>query len=466
MQIEQVSAEGLKREFKVVVPAEDVDVKVNSKLKELSQQVQMKGFRPGKVPVKLLKQMHGRAVLGEVLEEMVNETSKKALDDNDLRPATQPSIEITTFDDGTELEYKMSVEVLPEFEIADLSKLELTKQIAEVPEDRVEDALNRLAQDQKTFTKVEEDREAVEGDALMIDFVGSVDGEEFEGGAAEDMQLVLGSGQFIPGFEDQLIGKKAGDKVDVNVTFPEEYGAEHLAGKDALFKVEVKELREGAEPEINDEMAKNLGLEDLEALKKVMGERIGEEYNNFTRMHLKRAVLDALDEGHAFEVPEGLYNAEYDTLIGQKLQEAGIETPAEEHDHDHDHDHDHAPKRPDDSKLSQEDRDEVAKLANRRVRMGLVISEIGRINKLEVGAEELNREIMRQASQFPGQERAVMEYFQKNPEAMAQIQMPLFEDKVIDYIVELAQVTEVKVSPEDLTKDPDADEESAAETAE
>ncbi|MEC9347356.1 MAG: trigger factor [Pseudomonadota bacterium] len=475
MQIEQVSADGLKREFKIVVPADTVEARVTKKLGEIGRQVQMKGFRPGKAPAKLIRQLYGKSVLGEVLEETLNESSKQALDDNDLRPAMQPTIEVTGFDEGQALEYTMSVEIMPDFQITDLGSLKIEKLKAEVEDDKVEDALRRLAEDQKVYTAIEEARPAQSGDQLVIDFVGKVDDVAFEGGKGEDVQLVLGSGQFIPGFEDQLVGANTGDAVEVKVTFPAEYGAAHLAGKDAVFDVTVKEIRAAADATIDDELATRLGLENLEALKGIMRERIGEEYAQATRMRLKREVLDKLAETHDFEVPQGMVKQEYEAIVRQARAEAGEDVDdGHDHDHDHDHhdhdhdhdhhdhDHDHAhhdhahEAKPVDEGMDEAQKEELRALAIRRVRLGLLLAEIGRQNNLEVGAEEVNREIMRRARNFPGQERMVMEYFQKNQDALMQIRAPLFEDKVIDFICELAEVTERAVSLEELTADPDA----------
>ncbi|ANK81176.1 MAG: hypothetical protein TEF_10485 [Rhizobiales bacterium NRL2] len=477
MQIEQLSAEGLKREYKIVVPAEDVEAKMSAKLKELSGQVQMKGFRPGKVPPKLLRQMYGKSILGEVLEETLNESSQKALEDNDVRPAVQPSIEIESFDEGQDLAYKMSLEILPDFEIADLSSLEVERLTAEVPDETVDSALERLAQDQTTYEKIEEDRPAAEGDAIVIDFVGKVDGEPFEGGAGEEVQIVLGQGQFVPGFEEQLVGKKAGDETVVTITFPEEYGAKDLAGKEANFDVTVREIRAARAATIDDDFAKQLGLDDLAALRETMRGRIAEEYGEIGRMRLKREVLDKLAERHDFEVPPGMVETEYDQIVRQAKAEDGQQDDHDhdhdhdhehdhEHDHDHDHEHDHEHDHPPvDEGLDDEKKDEYRKIAERRVRLGLVLAEIGRENKLEVTPDEVNREIMKQARNFPGQERMVVEFYQKNPDAMQRLRAPVFEDKVIDFIVEMAKVSERKVSPEELSADPDADEENAAASA-
>lgn len=456
MQVEELVSEGLKREYRIVVTAGEVEDKMSAKLKELSQQVQMKGFRPGKVPPKLLRQMYGKNVMGEVLEETLNETSQKALEDNEVRPAVQPSIEIEKFDEGEDLEYKMSLEILPQFETTDLSALEVEKLVAEVSDDTIDEAVNRLAQDQKAYVKIEEDREAVDGDAVVIDFLGKVDGEPFEGGAGEEHQLVLGSGQFIPGFEEQLVGKKAGDETDVNVTFPAEYGAAELAGKDAVFEVKVREIRAAEDPEINDEFAKQLGLEDLNMLRDTMKDRIAEEYGEIGRMRLKREVLDRLAEKHDFEVPPGMVQSEYEQIVREAV---GAEEEAHDHDHDHDHDHAHDEKAVDEG-VDEEKKQEYRDIATRRVRLGLVLAEIGQQNKLEVGPDEINREIMKMARNFPGQERQVLEFYQNNPQAMQNLRAPIFEDKVIDFIAEMAKVTEKAVSPDELAADPDAEDEA------
>ncbi|MCG8695713.1 MAG: trigger factor [Minwuiales bacterium] len=452
MQVVQNAAEGLKREFTITVPADEIATKVTEKLASLRQQVNMKGFRPGKVPVNLLKKMYGQAVMGEVLEETVNASSQQALQDGELRPATQPKIEVQKFEEGSELEYTMAVEVMPEFDPMDFGKLELERLTAEVEESRVDEAIANIAEQQKTFEPISGNRKSKKGDALLIDFAGKVDGEAFEGGTATDFQLELGSGRFIPGFEDQLIGAKAGEKSNVEVTFPEDYQAKELAGKAAVFEVEVKEVREAKAVEVNDDFAKQMGLDDLDALKNAVRGQLEQELSGMTRMRLKRSLLDALADNHDFEVPPGMVDSEFQQIVGQLRAQQG------DAGHDEDHDNEKVD-------ATEEEKSEYMPIAERRVRLGLLLAEVGQRNSIDVNADEVNRAIMEQARRFPGQERQVMEFYTKTPEAMAQIRAPLFEDKVVDYILEMAKLTDRPVSAEELARDPDDETESSEKKA-
>ncbi len=439
MQVTQTSSEGLKRDFTVVVEAAEIESKVTEKLTTVGQQVRLPGFRPGKVPMNILRQRFGRSVMGEILEETVNETSQKALNDNDLRPAQQPKIEITKFDEGEDLEFTIEVEVMPDFEPMDFSKLKLEKLVSDVADDKVDEALEQIAGQQKNFKKVARNRKSKEGDALLIDFVGKVDGVAFEGGTAEGHQLELGSGQFIPGFEDQLIGQKGGDEVAVNVTFPENYGSEELAGKEAVFDVTVHEVQEAAPVEIDDEFAKKMGLDDLAALKDAVRGRMEEEYGQQSRQTLKRNMLDALADNHSFDVPPGMKESEFNSIWEQFTQE--LERSGQ--------------KMEDQDQSEEELKAEYTDIAERRVRLGLLLAEVGRINNIDVSNEEVQQAMIAQARNFPGQEQQIFEMFQKNPEMQNSLRAPIFEDKVVDFIAELATVTEKKVSVEELTADPD-----------
>ncbi|MCC3306143.1 trigger factor [Sneathiella sp. HT1-7] len=442
MQITQTNSDGLKRDFTVVVEAAEIDTRVTERLTTVGAEVKLPGFRPGKVPMSILRQRFGKSVMGEVLEQTVNEMSQKALDDNELRPAQQPKIEITKFDEGTDLEFTLEVEIMPDFKPMDFSKLKLEKPVADVEDEKVDEALKEIAGQQKNFVAVSKNRKSKEGDALLIDFLGKVDGEAFEGGAAERHQLELGSNSFIPGFEEQLIGAKGGDDLDVKVTFPENYGAEHLAGKDAVFEVKVHEVQEAADVEINDEFAKKLGLDDLNALKEAVRGQISQQYSQMSRQLLKRSMLDAMAEAHDFDVPPGMMQGEFDSIwqqFEQELEQSGQ-------------------KLEDQDKSEEELRAEYNDIAERRVRLGLLLAEVGRINNIEVSQEEVNQAMVAQARNYPGQEQMIFEMFQKRPEMQAQLRAPIFEDKVIDFISELATITEKKVSVDDLMKDPDEEE--------
>ena len=441
MQVTETSAEGLKRQYTITVEADVIDNKLDEKLKQLAGRIRLPGFRPGKVPVGHLRKLHGDALMGEVLEETVNDTTREALEKNELRPAMRPNIEITSFERGSALEYKLSVEVLPEIVPGDLSKVKLEKQTAPVGDDDIEEALKRIAEGQKAYKAAAKTYKAKKDDAVVIDFVGKRDGEPFEGGTAEDYELVLGSNSLIPGFEDQLIGAKTNEKRDVNVTFPADYGSEDLAGKDAVFEVTVKEVKKPVDAVIDDELAKKLGLESLEQLRERLKEQVAADYTRVSRMKLKRAMLDQLAEMHDFPVPEGMVEMEFNQIwqdFETSLKQDGktLETA---------------------DKPEADLRTEYNDIAVRRVRLGLLLSNIGDTNEITVTAEELNRAIMMEAQRFPGQERRVFEFYQKNPDAMQQVRAPIFEEKVMDFILDKAEVTEKEVDRETLLSDPDED---------
>ncbi|MFA5122465.1 trigger factor [Zavarzinia sp.] len=441
MNVTETAADGLKREFLISIGAAAIDAEVQAKLQDLATKIRMPGFRPGKVPMSLVAKTHGEAALGEVLQQKVNESIQSTLAEKNLRPATEPKVEVTKAGKGEDLEFKLAIEVLPDFEPADVKEISLEKLVAPVADEEVETMLKGFADQRKNYV-LEEGRTAKEGDSLTIDFVGRVDGEVFEGGSADGVDLVIGSGRFIPGFEEQLMGSKAGDIVKVNVTFPADYGAKELAGKDAVFDVEVKEVKIAAEVVIDDEFAKGFGLDDLEALKKAMREQIERQHAQMTRQRLKRDLLDALADRHDFPVPEGLVEIEVAQITRQMGDGETEETP------------DEAKK----AELAAEFRP----IAERRVRLGLLLAEVGRRNNIQVKAEEVNRAIMDEARRWPGQEREVIEFFRKNEQAQAQLRAPIYEDKVVDFMLELAQTTEKEVSLDELRKDPDEAAESAA----
>jgi trigger factor len=450
MQVTETSSTGLKRELKVVIEQGELGQRFASRLDEVKDQVQLKGFRKGKVPLAHLKKLYGRSLMAEVLEKTVEETSRKAISDRNERPAHQPSINLS--DDKEEIErvlegksdlaFTMAFEVLPQIAITDLTTLKLEREVADVPEEAVDKALAELA-GRATRYEVEADRAAGDADRMSIDFVGSVDGVAFEGGKGEDVQLVIGQSSFIPGFVEGIVGAKAGDDRDVNVKFPEDYPEKSLAGKDALFKVKVKEVAKPIKPELNDEFAKTLGAESLTKLRELVGARIASEYAGIARSKLKRQILDELDKTHAFTLPESLVEGEFQGIweqVGQNLKASG-KTPADE------------------GKSEEELRAEYRKIAERRVRLGLVIGEIGEKNNIQVNQDELRRALIEQARRYPGQERQVYEYYEKNPTALVELRAPLFEDKVVDYVADQAKPATKKVSVEDLLKSAEADDE-------
>ena len=444
MEVTEVSAEGLDRKFKVVVSAVELDEKLTTKLENMKDEVHLKGFRKGKAPVSFLKKMYGKGIMGEVVQEVVTETAEKAFTDRDLKTATQPNPEFhSNMDDviagKADLEYDVQAEILPTFEPMDIGGLELVRPVAEVPGEDLKEAMEKIAEQQRTYSARDEGATAEQDDMLVIDFEGSIDGEPFEGGKGENTELVLGSGMFIPGFEDQLIGKTAGSDVEVKVTFPDDYGHDKLSGKEAVFAVQIHEVKSPDEVALDDALAERLGLENLADLEKRVRERIEEDYNQLSRNHLKRALLDKLDEAHSFDLPPSMVEAEFNQIWAQ-VQNA-------ERDEE-------------DKEKSEEDlKTEYRAIAERRVRLGLVLAEIGNEAKVDVPNEDLQREMINAARQYPGQEREVIEFYRKNPAALAQLRAPLFEERVVDHIISKATVTEKSVSKEELMKDPDGDDE-------
>lgn len=434
MNVTEIKSEGLKKEFKVSVPASDFDKKIDEKINEISKKTKLPGFRPGKAPKDMLKQKYRASVMGEVLDELVRASTEEVIKSKKLNPAMMPDVKITSFEDGKDVEFEISMEVLPEIKFGDFSKIQLDKLTAEVPAEEVEKALKYLAESRKETVKVEEDRASKEGDTTVIDFVGSIDGVEFQGGKGNNYPLVLGSGSFIPGFESQLVGKKAGEKVDVNVKFPENYHAKDLAGKDAVFAVEIKEIRVAKDVEINDEFAKSLGEESLDKLKGVIADRIKGDYDVASRMKLKRQLLDNLDKEYSFEVPQSLVDAEYKGIVAQYEQAKKYNQL-------------------DESEKSKSEEDLLAEykdIAVRRVKLGLLLSEIGKDAKLTITPDDINKAIMNEAKKYPGQEKAVFDYYLKNKQAIESLKAPVFEEKIVDHIIGLAKVNDKVVSVEEL----------------
>jgi len=445
MQVTETSAEGLRREYSIVVPAGDIEDKLVGRLTEIGQSITVPGFRPGKVPIGILRQRYGDSVRGEILEQAIQDATENALSEKELRPALQPKIEIVTFEDGADLEYKLAVEVLPEIEPVEFSSLELERLVATVGDSEIEAALTRLAEQRKTFQAVETPRATVMGDQVVIDFTGRVDGETFDGGTASDFVLELGSGQFLPGFEAQLIGTEPGAKIVVNVEFPDDYPAENLKGKNAVFDVDLKEVREAATVAIDDDLAQSMGVDDLDALTGTVREQIEREYGQNSRARLKRTLLDRLADIHDFELPSGMVEQEFDA-IWQQVKDAMEQDRLDEDDK---------------NKSEDELRERYQPIADRRVKLGLLLSEVGRTNNITVNQDDLNRAMVEQARGFPGQESRIFEYYQNNPQATQELQAPIFEDKVIDFIVEMAKVTDRAVTIEELMADPDDDAEAA-----
>lgn len=466
MEVTESKVEGLSREFKIAVPAADVEEKIVGRLKKLAQSARIPGFRPGKVPVQLLRQRYGDTVKGEVIEEAVQESSSSVMTERGLRPIGEPKIELTSFEDGGNLEYTLAVDLFPEFDLPDFSKIELERLVAEADEEEVDKTVERLADAHKSSAPLTEARPAQNGDTVVIDFVGSVDGEKFDGGAAEGFELELGSGRFIPGFEDQLVGASAGDERSVVVTFPEGYGEATLAGKEATFEVRVNAIHETVPAAIDDELAKKFGMDSLGVLKQQIRDSHAEEFKKLSRMKVKRVLLDKLAEMHDFQLPPGIVEREFQSIAQQfKAEKEGAGHDHDhdhDHHHDHDHDHDHEAHQAAGDELTDEQRSEYRELAERRVRLGVLLAEIGRVNNLRVTDDELTRAMYAEAQRFPGQEQMVFEYFTKEPKAKEALAAPVLEDKVVDFILEMATVTDRTVSAKELMED-DADAEHRAD---
>jgi trigger factor len=455
MQIMQTSADGLKRELRVVIPQDELGSRLVARLDAVKDQVQLKGFRKGKVPLAHIKKLYGRSVMAEVLQQAVEETSRRAIADRKERAAHQPNVSLSEDKDEIErvlsgqsdLSFTVSYEALPDIKVTDLALLKLEREVADVAPETVERAIGDLAE-RATRYEVEADRAAGDGDRHTMDFVGRIDGETFEGGEGEDMQLVMGQGALIPGLSEGLVGAKGGEERTVKARFPEPYPQAHLAGKEVVFEVKVKEVAKPIRQELNDEFAQSLGAESLSRLREMVLARIAGEYAGISRMKLKRQVLDALDKAHDFALPETLVGGEFDGLWTQltKGLEAAGKTFADE------------------GRSEEEMKAEYRKLAERRVRLGLLIGEIGDKAELQVNQEELRRAMMEQARRYPGREKSVYEYYQKNPAALVELRAPIFEDKVVDHIVQRAKPVERKVTAEELLKPVDgAHEEGLAQ---
>lgn len=439
MQVKEIKKEGLFHELEITVPANDIDGHVVARLKEVIKTVKQPGFRPGKMPLDMARKKYGKAVMGEVLENAVNDATKKVIEDKKLRPAMQPKIEVKEFDEGKDLIFSMSLDVLPDFDVMETKGIKIEKPIAKIEDKDIDEALGRITEHHKGSKPISGDRATKKGDFVVMDFDGRTADDDVKqpGMKADGHKLELGSGQFIPGFEDQLIGKKKGDKVEVKVTFPENYGAKDLAGRDAIFDVEIHDIHEPAEAEVNDEFAQELGFDDEAALRDAVKHQLSTDYENQTRMKMKRQLLDMLDDHHDFDIPQGMVDAELEGITKQIEQERAATPDAEE--------------------LSDEEHEELAAIAERRVRLGLVIAEIGQQHNVTVNDQELQRAVINEAQKYPGQEKMVFDFYQKNPQMLENLRAPLFEDKVVDIIFDNAEITEKEISVEELMKE-DEDE--------
>jgi trigger factor len=439
MQVTETLSEGLKRGFTVVVPETEISDKREKRLAELSKTMQLPGFRPGKVPMSMVRKRYGDAVNAEIVEGAVNDASDRVLSERNLRPAMQPKLELVKPGQNSDLEFTLQLEILPDISLPSFTDIALKKPVAEVSEQAVTDALDRLRQQRQTFTPVETPRPAEKGEQLTVDFIGRIDGEAFKGGTANDVGIIVAGPGFIPGFSEQLEGATPGETRTILVTFPEDYQARELAGKQAEFEITVKALNVANLPDADDELAKGVGLESLEALRTNITERITGEYAQLSRLKQKRALLDALAERAQFASPESLVDAEFAEIWRQVEQEkaAGRADPE------------------DDAKDEETLKAEYRAIADRRVRLGLLVAEIGRRNEITVTDQDLRQAMFAEAMRFREQAMQVLDFFQKNPQALERFRGPIFEDKVVDYLLGQVQLEEVSVTPEELAADPE-----------
>lgn len=436
MKITEKTNEGLKRVYEVAVNSADIAAKVEAKLEEISKTVALPGFRPGKAPKTLLKKKYEGAVGSEIAEEEINKAIEKIIDEKALKPAYRPEINVDSYKYGKDLVFEMSLEVIPEITLKSFDNIALDKFVVEIDDKEVDERIEFFANRQKEYKSTDSKRAIKNGDTVLIDFVGSIDGTEFKGGKGEDYDLEIGSGSFIPGFEEQLIKAKVGDTVDVNVEFPKEYHAKDLAGKPALFKVTIKALREAVKVEINDELAKKFGQDSLESLRKMVKESISHDYEMSAKMALKRRLLDALSNEYDFEVPAKLKEMEFNA-IWKQIEEAKAKGQLDEDD-----------KEKSDAELKAEYED----IAERRVRLGILMAEIGKINDVKVEQKDLNKAIFEEASKYRGYEQQIIEQYTKNPRLIEGLKAPIFEEKVVDLIISKVKINEKKVSKEDALK--------------
>jgi len=453
MQVTETLNEGLKHEFKISVPASDLDAKADARLVDLKDKVRLNGFRPGKVPVSHLKKVYGRSVMAETIDQTIRDTNTQIFTERGFKLAAEPKVTMERTEEKdveeilagkVDLVYTVAIEVVPAIKLADFKSFNVEKPVADVSDAEVDEAIQRIADANRSYSAKGEGAKAEKDDRVTISFKGSIDGVPFDGGTGENIQVVIGSGQFIPGFEDQLIGIAAGESRTVKASFPKNYAAPNLAGKEAEFETTASAVEAPQKAEINDEFAKTLGLESLDKLKQAARERLAAEFAGATRQRVKRILLDRLDETHKFEAPPTLVDEEFKLMwnsVKAEMESSG-KTFADE------------------DTTEEKAQEEYRSIADRRVRLGLVLSEIGEKNKITVTDDEVSRAVIERARSMPGREKEVWDFYRNNANALAQLRAPIFEDKVVDFILELANVTEKKVSKEDLFKD--EDEKSAA----
>ena len=447
MQVTETLVEGLKREFKVVVPAQELDQRLNTKLTELKDEVRIKGFRPGKVPVSHLRRLFGKSAMAEIVQNMISEVARDTISGRGERAAMQPDFELPEDEKQADqvlagqadLTYTMRYEILPKVELQDFKGIEVERPVAEVKDEEVDTELQKLAEVTRSFTP--KDGKAEAGDRVSASYIGRIDGEPFPGGTDENAQIRLGTTQLVPGFAEQLDGVASGEERTVNVKFPDDYGAKQLAGKEASFEVKVKEVASADPVTLDDETAKRLGVESLDKLRDLVRQQLRSQLDTASRMKLKRQLLDRLDEMHKMDLPPKMVDQEFDNIWKQitgELEQSGKTFEGE-------------------GTTEEKAREEYRKIAERRVRLGLVLSEIGERNRIDVTEEEVQRGLQAQLRQFPGQEKALVDYYRRNPEALASIRAPIFEEKVVDFLLELVKVTEKPVSREELLREDEDD---------
>ena len=443
MEIKEKKTTGLKREFEIVISNKTIDQLVQNKISELAPKASIPGFRPGKVPHNIIKSRFGKQIFGEVVNESLNDASKKIVDDFKINAATQPKMDVQSLDEGKDIKVNYSVEVMPDFKTPDLTKLKITRQIVKVADKQVDEAIERIAKQNSKTEKLKKDRKTKLNDTVVIDFEGKINNEVFEGGTAKGHHLKIGSNSFIPGFEDKLIGKNSGQSFDIDLKFPEDYQAKELAGKKVVFNVIINEIREDVKTEINDDFAKSLGLECLESLRKNVNEQIVNQHSIQSRSKMKREILDLLSNSLDFELPNSLVESEYQSVcMAMKPNE---HTVNDQKDKSNDED------------MSKSEKDDALTISKRRVRLGLILAEIGRLNNIKVEEKDTQNAMMQELQKYPGREKEILDYFKKNPDAQNQFSGPVFEDKIIDFIIELAEVKEKVVNIEELYKEDKVD---------
>tara|TARA_B100000900_G_scaffold381705_1_gene368357 strand:- start:129 stop:1523 length:1395 start_codon:yes stop_codon:yes gene_type:complete len=443
MEIKEKKTTGLKREFEIVISNKTIDQLVQNKISELAPKANIPGFRPGKVPHNIIKSRFGKQIFGEVVNESLNDASKKIVDDFKINAATQPKMDVQSLDEGKDIKVNYSVEVMPDFKTPDLTKLKITRQIVKVADKQVDESIERIAKQNSKTEKLKKDRKTKLNDTVVIDFEGKINNEVFEGGTAKGHHLKIGSNSFIPGFEDKLIGKNSGHSFDIDLKFPEDYQAKELAGKKVVFNVIINEIREDVKTEINDDFAKSLGLENLESLRKNVNEQIVNQHSIQSRSKMKREILDLLSNSLDFELPNSLVESEYQSVcMAMKPNE---QTVNDQKDKSNDED------------MSKSEKDDALTISKRRVRLGLILAEIGRLNNIKVEEKDTQNAMMQELQKYPGREKEILDFFRNNPDAQNQFSGPVFEDKIIDFIIELAEVKEKIVNIEELYKEDKVD---------